>query len=70
MIDCDATFRDAETLHFGCWLPYNFETGELDHLGDLINLPTYSSVYPVVEREVRHARTYIAWEEGVTHVSL
>lgn len=35
-INCDTNFSDVETFSFGRWLPYNLETGEVNHMGEFI----------------------------------
>lgn len=64
-VDWGATFRDVETSGFGRWLPYNFESGEIAHLGELVVRRVDSSVYPSVEHEVRHPGPYMAWKHGM-----
>lgn len=68
-IDLDAIFRDVETSGFGRWLPYNFENGEVEHLGALIFILLNSSVYPAVEREFRRAGPFVAWKHDVTRAT-
>lgn len=45
-IDCDFTFRYIETSGFGVWLQYLFDTGKVDHMGELISRLVDSSLYP------------------------
>lgn len=58
-IDCDYNFRNVETSGFGRWLPYNFETGECDHVGELDSRRVDSWVYSSVERDVCHMKSLL-----------
>lgn len=55
---------------FSPWLPYDFESGKGDHLGQLVFRIIDSWVYPSVDREFRHFGPYIAWENDVTRATL
>lgn len=69
-IDWDTTFRNVEKSGFDRWLPYSFETVEVDHLGELICRRLDSCLCPAVERGFRHAGPYVSWKHGVTRATL
>lgn len=51
-------------------MPYEFETGNVGHVGELIVKQIDSWVYPTVERDFRHEAAYVAWNANHPRATL
>lgn len=69
-IDWDATLRGIQTSGFGRYLPYDFKTGNVGHLGEFVLKRIDSSVCLTVEREFGHEGAYIAWKANNPRATL